>query len=248
LKLGTCKEDIIGLFLPRSFELFTGIFGILKAGAAYLPIEADYPDDRIEFMLSDAKVKYVLSCSSLEERLNSINKSGYKIITIDENKEIFQQKNSNPEVSVTLKNLSYIIYTSGSTGKPKGTMIEHRGLTNYLLWAVDKYDLKNGNGAPFHSPISFDATITSLFCPLISGKTVSIIPSKHEIEGLMSIFNNDNDFSLIKITPAHLDLLKTMFIEKDKMPESNSSRFLIRMNIKAQFQSASQLQTRSYIF
>ena len=76
----------------------------------------------------------------------------------------------NPTSDVTPDHLAYMIYTSGSTGKPKGALIMHRGLVNYLTWCLHAYPLDEGQGAPVHSSISFDLTVTSLFAPLVSGR------------------------------------------------------------------------------
>ncbi|MEN8444811.1 MAG: AMP-binding protein, partial [Cyanobacteria bacterium J06555_13] len=111
-------------------------------------------------------------------------------------------------------NLAYIIYTSGSTGKPKGTMIIHRGLVNYLSWAVDAYKVAEGAGSTVNSSIGFDATITSLFSPLLVGGKVVLLPQEGEIEALKAALSSDTDYSLVKITPAHLEILSTLFAKE----------------------------------
>src|SRR5690606_1020634 len=94
--------------------------------------------------------------------------------------------------------------------KPKGTMVHHRGLSNYLLWAVDYYRTKQGEGVPMHGSIAFDATLTSLFTPLLSGKTLYLVSETGiDIEELADTLAgpDQRDWSLVKLTPSHLELL-----------------------------------------
>ncbi|MBU3584547.1 AMP-binding protein, partial [Polynucleobacter sp. 15G-AUS-farblos] len=112
-------------------------------------------------------------------------------------------------------NLAYLIYTSGSTGKPKGVAISHSGLNNYLKWANDEYRPANGNGAPINTSIAFDATITSLWLPLINGKTIQVFDDENDIEGLAKQLVRSPDFSLVKLTPIHLDALRNLLDPKD---------------------------------
>ena len=113
----------------------------------------------------------------------------------------------NPTSDVTPDHLAYVIYTSGSTGKPKGAMIMHRGLVNYLTWCLHAYPLEEGQGAPVHSSISFDLTVTSLFAPLVSGRQVKLLPEDLQVEALGEALRQEGNFSLVKLTPAHLELL-----------------------------------------
>ncbi|MCB0167205.1 MAG: amino acid adenylation domain-containing protein, partial [Anaerolineae bacterium] len=110
----------------------------------------------------------------------------------------------------TPDNLAYVIYTSGSTGRPKGTLINHRSLTNYLSWCLQTYHPEQGTGAPINTALGFDATITSLFSPLLAGKTIVLLPESDEIETLGQLLQQDSDFSLVKVTPAHLKVLEQL--------------------------------------
>src|SRR5258708_7308218 len=116
-------------------------------------------------MIQDAALKLLLTQEKLVRALPS-NRA--RVICLDtlqpDARRAFQ---TNPPSETTARNLAYIIYTSGSTGRPKGVMIPHRGLVNYLWWAAEAYEMRNGTGAPVHSSISFDLTITGLFAPLL---------------------------------------------------------------------------------
>ena len=199
-------EDKIGIFINRSPEMIYAILGVLKAGAAYIPIDVNYPVDRINYIINDSDLKCVLTTTNLNINI----KFKYKI-NID---AINTANYDNPNVNIDQDNLAYLIYTSGSTGKPKGTLLTRMGLANYLAWCKKEYPLNEGKGSILHSPISFDATITSIFTPLIAGKAIYIIPENAELEELRNILINEKNFSVIKITPAHLDLLTTQLNEK----------------------------------
>src|SRR5258708_31488307 len=111
-------------------------------------------------------------------------------------------------VAAGAEDLAYVIYTSGSTGVPKGAMLRHRGVVNYLTWCIEAYRVRDGIGAPVHSSISFDLTVTSLWAPLAAGRTAFLLPDEEGVDGLVKAFRSHRNFSLVKITPAHLVLLR----------------------------------------
>ena len=207
---GVGPEVIVGLCLERSVEMVVGVLGVLKAGGAYLPLDPGYPLERLLFMLEETAVPLLLTQERLRNRLP--RQAAAAVITLDrewaERESEYERENIASEVRA--ENLSYVIYTSGSTGKPKGVMIPHYGLVNYLSWCTKAYAVAEGQGSAVHSSISFDLTITSLFAPLVVGRSVVLLPEEQGIEGLASALSTPNDFSLIKITPAHLELLSQM--------------------------------------
>ena len=209
---GVGPDVLVGVCIERSAELVVALLGILKAGAAYLPLETEYPSERLRFILEDSATPIVITQKSLRQLGTDA-----RIVCLDD-EEIAGQSRENPRVSVTPENLVYAIYTSGSTGKPKGTLITHRGLTNYLSWAIQAYPVAEGKGAPVHSSIAFDLTVTGLFTPLLVGRAVYLCEaftaeaqsaqrSRRGVESLTSALRSEQGFSLIKITPAHLELL-----------------------------------------
>ncbi len=113
-----------------------------------------------------------------------------------------------PPNHATAEHLAYVIYTSGSTGRPKGVMVTQRGLVNYLSWCVAAYDVAAGQGALVHSSIAFDLTITGMFAPLLVGRPVRLLPDELGPEALHAALAEQHDLSLVKLTPAHLDLLR----------------------------------------
>ncbi len=121
---------------------------------------------------------------------------------------IARRPEMSPDIAVEPEHLAYVIYTSGSTGQPKGAMIPHRGLVNYLSWCARTYPLAGGRGAPVHSSIGFDLTITSLLAPLFAGRSVVLLPEDQGILALGAALRDYAGWSLVKITPAHLGVLR----------------------------------------
>ncbi|MEG4395134.1 non-ribosomal peptide synthetase/type I polyketide synthase [Microcoleus sp. BROC3] len=221
--LGVEPEVLVGICVERSLEMMVGLLGILKAGGAYVPLDPQLPQERLSFMLSDSSVPVMLTQSKLMLRLPE-NKA--RVVCLDTDWGIISHSGEeNPVSSVGPENLAYIIYTSGSTGQPKGTLIIHQGLVNYLTWCTEAYAVADGSGSPVHSSIGFDATITSLFSPLLVGKKVVLLPEKQEIEALGAILCSQSQFSLVKITPAHLDLLS--FLIPNWSADNQTKAFII---------------------
>ncbi|MBD2360527.1 amino acid adenylation domain-containing protein [Anabaena minutissima FACHB-250] len=203
--LGVGTEVLVGICVERSLEMLVGILGILKAGGAYVPLDPTYPQERLAFMLGDAQTPVLLTQEWL---LPSLPHCQASIVCLDKDWEnIALQSPENPHSSLTSENLAYVIYTSGSTGTPKGTLITHQGLVNYLSWCISAYPLKQGKGSCVHSSIAFDATITGLFAPLLVGSQVQLLPENLGIEALSIALQSNSNYSLIKITPAQLELL-----------------------------------------
>ena len=199
-------ESLVAIGLDRSIELFVGMFGILKAGGAYIPIDPNLPQIRVESIINDSQSQLLITHSSFQKKFNGFNRI---VLDLDnENSEIDHDKDKNPNCTTISQNLVYVIYTSGSTGMPKGVMIEHRSVVNYLTWCKRNYPTSKGIGAPLHSSVSFDMSVTSLYLPLICGSTVYITENTFGPEALATMLKCLGDFSFIKLTPAHLNLLR----------------------------------------
>ncbi|MEO7332035.1 MAG: amino acid adenylation domain-containing protein, partial [Minicystis sp.] len=128
---------------------------------------------------------------------------------------LLAQSSARPGRRSSPQNLAYVIFTSGSTGRPKGAMIEHRGAVNYLRFALDEYRIAEGQGAPVHSSIAFDLTVTSLFAPLLAGRPVTLLPEEPGVDGLADALRKGRDFSLVKLTPSHLEALSQQLAPED---------------------------------
>jgi amino acid adenylation domain-containing protein/non-ribosomal peptide synthase protein (TIGR01720 family) len=218
--LGVKPNALVGLFMERGPEMVAGILGVLKAGGAYVPLPRDYPRQRLQFMLEDSGASVILT----QEHLRAELAAGTATVEcVDGADAGFSQtlrddgRPPNRRTNVTGDDLAYVMYTSGSTGQPKGTMIEHRSVANYLTWCTRTYPLAEGCGAPVQSSIGFDATITSLIAPLLTGRRVLLLPETQEVEALGAALASDSDFGLVKLTPAHLKMLGPM-VPPDRAP------------------------------
>nr|AIW82283.1 PuwF [Cylindrospermum alatosporum CCALA 988] len=214
--LGVAPDVLVGICVERSLEMLVGLLGIMKAGGAYVPIDPAYPQERLRYMLGDAQVSVLLTQSHLLDILPEEN----PILCLDTDWQIIAHQSCENVVSqVQPQNLAYIIYTSGSTGQPKGAMIQHQGLVNYLYWSIEAYAVADGCGAPVNSSFAFDATITCLFTPLMVGGQVMMLPEQQKIEALCDVLRGRHQFSLVKLTPAHLELLNQLLLPEE-LPES----------------------------
>ncbi|MDX2087960.1 MAG: amino acid adenylation domain-containing protein [Kofleriaceae bacterium] len=203
-EMGVGPEVLVGVAMQRSIEMVVALLAVLKAGGAYVPLDPAYPSDRLDYMLETARPAVVLTQARLADRLP---RTSVPVVSIDEIwAELDLYSADAPGVVVAPDNLAYVIFTSGSTGRPKGAAIEHKGLANYLSWALDAYGMDAHAGSPVHSSLSFDLTVTSLYLPLLGGATVTLV-SDDDVEALASSLRKHGGHGLIKITPAHLDLL-----------------------------------------
>ena len=200
---GLGKGWVVGLYLERSLHLMVAVVAVLKSGAAYVPLDSSYPADRLRFMMEDSGAALILTHGSLAAKLPD----GTARLCLDTESAWRSHATMNLSVPLGPDDLAYVLYTSGSTGRPKGAEITHRGLSNYLLWALRYYRIADGSGAPMHSSISFDATITAWLAPLLAGVTVTLVPEGGEVEALGRLLTSEAGYSLVKITPAHLEAL-----------------------------------------
>jgi amino acid adenylation domain-containing protein len=205
---GVGPDARVGILLERSSRMLVALLGVLKAGGAYVPLEADHPAERLSFMARDAGVCVVLTQKELAGKLPP---GRARVILLEEEwPQVEAQPAGALKPSAVADNLAYIIYTSGSTGTPKGVMVTHRGLVNYLNWCVEAYGVTEGGGAPVHSPLGFDLTVTGLFAPLAAGGRVLMLPESRGLTALGQTLSTERDLSLVKLTPAHLNLLSRM--------------------------------------
>ena len=182
---GIGQGDIVGLMLPRKSCLLSALLGILKSGAAYLPLDPDYPEERINSVLSDSNAKLCISQKNFYDLLENTH-------------------TENLTNTATPDDFCYCIYTSGSTGNPKGTLLYHRNLIWYMSVLKNIYGTDNIN-MPFFTSQSVDLTVPSFYLPLLTGGTTYVYDGDLN-ENLADIFSND-DLTILKATPTHINII-----------------------------------------
>ena len=199
------QNDLIGVYLNRSIDLLAALFAIAKAGAAYVPLDPNYPQQRIQHILEQTQLKLIVSHSSLETDLPNAN---YKSLLLDKDqKHIAAQSTENIGLDYQPANLAYVIFTSGSTGKPKGIEIQHAALSAFLHAMQAELNVSSDDRLLAVTTITFDIAGLELFLPLTSGASVCIATNKqsHDPQQLDHLLKND--ITLMQATPVTWKLL-----------------------------------------
>ena len=217
-RLGVGPDGLVGLFVERSLEMVVGILGVLKAGAAYVPMDTSYPQERLAFMLSDAGVKLLLTQGSLLAKLPA---GAAQAVRMDEFDWNGPEGQAQSDVRVRPENLAYVIYTSGSTGRPKGVCIEHRNIVNYVLGIVERLQLEPGMNHATVSTIAADLGNTVIFPALATGGCLHVISQERaESQAMLSDYLSREKIDVLKIVPSHLAALQSGRNPEQVMPAS----------------------------
>ncbi|MDI5972481.1 amino acid adenylation domain-containing protein [Streptomyces sp. SL13] len=203
---GVVPDQLVAVCLDRGPELVCALLGILKAGAAFVPLDPDYPTDRITFMVEDTATPLVVTQSGHSGRLPV----GVPQLLVDV--EWPSGGVGDPVAVAGPDDLAYVIYTSGSTGRPKGVQLDHRGVVNYLDWCDRNYPpvADNGVGTLLYSSVTFDLTITALFLPLIQGQRIVVPvpgPDRSAFDAAIELVLSGMEIGFLKATPSHLEVL-----------------------------------------
>ena len=205
-KLGVNSETLVGICLDRSLDMVICLLAVLKAGGAYLPLDPDAPQRRLDFMVEDANTSVLIT---QEDYLDKLHHYPVQLLCLARDWPNFAQSPThNLPSKVTTDQLAYVIYTSGSTGHPKGVMIEHRALLNYLFAAVEALRLDSCKHFAMVQPLSVDACITSLFPPLLHSGTLHIIDRVQSLDPVsLETYFALHPPDYLKIAPSHLATL-----------------------------------------
>jgi amino acid adenylation domain-containing protein len=171
-RLGVGPDVLVGVLMERSLEMAVGLLGILKANGAYVPIDPEYPTERIRFMINDSGIPVLLTQSQL---VATLPEHSARVVCLDTDwNTISPEQSDNPSSGVTSDNLVYVIYTSGSTGQPKGAMVHHGGVINCLRWMQETYKLGETDKFLLKTSLNFDPSVWELFWALSVGASVCI--------------------------------------------------------------------------
>jgi amino acid adenylation domain-containing protein len=212
----TKPDDLIVLCLDRNEQMLVAMLGILKSGGAYVPVDPDYPEERIAYILNDTNAKVVLTNSVHKDRLQQVIKQ--KKITppdikaldsVETQIELSKQKSTNLALITASTDLAYIIYTSGTTGSPKGVMIEHRGVVS-LVKNIDYINITADDSFIQFSDPGFDATTFEVWAPLLNGAKLVIPYNKEDLFSNIKLFHEiliKNKITTLFLTKALFDYL-----------------------------------------
>jgi amino acid adenylation domain-containing protein len=192
---GIGAEALVAIALPSTVDAVAAMLGVLKAGAAYLPIDPAYPAERIAFMLADAAPALLIT-DSVTADMPTLHPG-----------DLTGQPTTVPPRAISPNHPAYVIYTSGSTGRPKGVVVEHRSVSDYLTWTAN-YPGARGV-AVLHSPLAFDLTVTALYTPLVVGGQVHLTDLRGATDDVPPALAAD-PCTFLKATPSHLGLLEAL--------------------------------------
>ena len=199
--------DIVCLAFADSIEFVASILATQKLGICYIPIDVNYPNERIEYIVNNSHAKLILTHL---DTLKSVKIDKNIILRISlENFDYQKDDIENLDYDLKENDLAYIIYTSGSTGNPKGVKISHKSLSNYICWAIKQYVHDEETNFPLFSSVAFDLTVTSIYAPLCSGNSIYIYQNDN-VQLLLEEIINDNHVHIIKLTPGHFTLLQDL--------------------------------------
>ena len=214
-RLGAGPEARVGLYLERSLEMVVALLAVLKAGAAYVPMDVAFPRERLAFMLSDAGVKLVLTQSRLAAKLPAHDVQPVCVDAFDWSDAGMPLG----DTGVRAENLAYVIYTSGSTGQPKGVCIEHRNIVHYVRGVAERLQLEPGMAHATVSTLAADLGNTVIFPALATGGCLHVVAQgRAESRALFAEYLQTNRIDVLKIVPSHLAALQSGGRPEEVMP------------------------------
>ena len=203
---GVRHGDLVGICIHRSVDLLVAVLGILKTGAAYVPLDPDYPIERLRYMVDTAKVTILLTEDSLYDFTASFE---CQRVSVDGDwQAISTESDSNPTINLVASDLAYVIFTSGSTGKPKGVQVPHGAVMNFLHSMAKRPGLQSSDRLLAVTTLSFDIAVLELYLPLVVGATTVIASREASADGraLVELMQR-HDINIMQATPSTWRLL-----------------------------------------
>ncbi|QRO01823.1 amino acid adenylation domain-containing protein [Archangium violaceum] len=240
---GVGPESLVGVFMERSLEMVLALYGALKAGGAYLPLDPSYPVERLAFMVEDAQPRVTLTTRALADRVPA--GSGLTLVLDEDGWTEGLPANAAstpPVVGTSLESPAYCIYTSGSTGRPKGALIPHRGIHNRILWMQSAYGMGPEDRVLQKTPFSFDVSVWEFFWPLAVGARLVVArPGGHQDPAYLVRTMEEAGITTAHFVPSMLQFflaerglerlgsLSRVFCSGEALPASLQRRFFERL-------------------
>ncbi|MGW7415279.1 amino acid adenylation domain-containing protein [Streptomyces sp. NPDC054863] len=205
----------VGLLLGRSAGMLASVLAVWKAGAAYVPLDPDFPAERLSWLLADTGASAVVTTTAYAGGGWAF---GGEFILLDRDRAaISARPDTAPERATDPDGIAYVIYTSGSTGRPKGVQVTHRGLANFLGHGLDRYLEDGRHGAPLLSSVAFDMVVSTMLTPLMGSLPVHVFPQGRALSELGAWLADTGPFDFVHLTPGHLDLISGQ-LQGERLP------------------------------
>jgi amino acid adenylation domain-containing protein len=200
---GVQPDHVVGILTSPSLELMTALLAVVKAGGGYMPIEPEYPEERIKFMLMDSHTPVLLTQRHLTDKVSYQG----DVITLND-PEVYRGEDSNLEHINAPLDVLHMLYTSGTTGKPKGVLISHQNLVNYTTWFLDAIHITSQDKTLLNSSFAYDLCYSSLYSSILAGGELHVLPVKVYQDPVRMIdYIRDNKITFIKLTPSHYSII-----------------------------------------
>lgn len=203
------NDTLIGICLDRTIETIIAILGVLKAGAAYLPLDPEYPSERLKHILNDSHTQVIISKRNLMPKLADLNIQILNVLYLDEEQSnIISERIDNLDITVQPHNLAYVIYTSGTTGVPKGVMIEHKGVPNLTVASRRMFHIHTESRVLQFASINFDAAVWEIFTALLNGATLYVVSETMRLSpDALAAYIDENAVTFALLPPALLRVM-----------------------------------------
>lgn len=221
-RAGVKQSDVVGVFLERSVNMSIALLGVLKAGAAYMPLDTDFPEERVDYILNNAETRYIVTDRlSVKSWLLHKNCQCLYVDNIDEQTQTLGVLG----VNILSTDLAYVIYTSGSTGRPKGVQIQHQAILNRLLWQQKIFSIAPKDTVLQKTPYTFDVSVWELFWPLMFGaKLHYLTPGGHKDPKYLESIIYERQISILHFVPS---MFKLFLLAKPNAKLLNSLRIVV---------------------
>ena len=176
---GVKPGDRVGLYLEKSLEAIVGVYGIMKSGAAYVPLDPEAPVNRLAYIVGDCAIRCLLTSARKTEQASGFATVGAgvdNLLVLDADPEVDKAPTEPVIADVIDQDLAYILYTSGSTGEPKGVMLTHRNALAFIVWAAEEFGVGPSDRLSSHAPLHFDLSVFDLFAAAYGGAAVFLVP------------------------------------------------------------------------